>query len=193
MWKIPSVQIVPIFQLISSDFHKGTLKAKQSSLLLWRIDNISWEGKSIGKHWHWQSDVLRFLLTFRFKSKAVVLEGVNFYKELSLNKKPKQLGSSWLKNSEATSSWILNSACCVFLLLSSWALFISPCQFQGPRKSTALSLTNHAAIAQGIRSVTGVLLQANATIIPAGQRLSLEIAPARSGTTVSVGFRGVFS
>lgn len=183
---------MPIFRLISSDFHEGTLKANNLHCFSEGLKLFRGKGKSIGKHWHWQSDVLRFLITFRFKSKAVVLEGVNF-KEHRLNKKPKQLGSSWLRIPEQTSSWVLNSACCFFLLLSSWALFISPCQFQRPRKSTAPSLTNHAAIAQGIRSVTGVLLQENVTIIPAGRRLSLEIVPARSGFTVNVGFRGLFS
>jgi len=79
----------------------------------------------------------------------------------------------------------LNSAC----LFRCWyqpALFISPCQFQQPRKLIAGVSTNLAVIAPGKPRVTGVLLLKNVPIILAGRKSFLEIALAENGFMVNV-------
>ena len=72
-------------------------------------------------------------------------------------------------------------------------LFISPCQFQRPRKSIVRVSTHLAATAPGSRRVTGVLQRKNVAITLDGQRLYLEIALTEIGIMANVELRGTFS
>lgn len=72
-------------------------------------------------------------------------------------------------------------------------LFISPYQFQQPRKSIVRVSTNLAVIAPGIRRVTGVLQLKNVAITLDGRRLFPETVPAENGIMANVELQGTFS